>query len=210
MKIVVFGATGPTGRQVVRQALDQGHEVTAFVRDAAKLDLRHPSLQVTVGQVTTDEDAVASAIKGQDAVISALGSERSGTPTVISQAIPRIISAMGEAGVDRVVFLSAFGVGDSYREAPLLLKVGYRLVLRRAFADKAVGERLLRDSPLDWTLVYPVLLTDGPRSGVYQVDEHLRSGRPWRISRADVADFMLAQLQDRSHIRATVVLTSGT
>jgi putative NADH-flavin reductase len=210
MKIIVFGATGKTGREVVRQALEAGHEVTAFVRDAARLDLRHPHLQVTVGQVTTDQSAVATAVKGQDAVISALGSERSKAPKVITRAMPMIIRAMSDNEVNRLVFLSAFGVGDTYREAPPLLKFGYRLVLAGAFADKLEGERLLRDSSLEWTLVYPVLLTDGPRTGAYRSDEHLERGHSWRISRADVADFMLTQLQDRDHLRHATVLTTTT
>jgi putative NADH-flavin reductase len=213
MKIIVFGATGKTGQQVVRQALEAGHEVTAFVRDAARLDLRDPRLRVTVGEVTTDQAGVASAIKGHDAVISALGSEQtlSGmrAPAIMSQAMPVIIRAMTDTGVGRLVFLSALGVGDSYREAPALLKVIYRMFLGPVYADKAAGERLLRDSALDWTLVYPVLLTNGPHTGAYRSGEHLKLRGLPRISRADVADFMLRQVKDPTYSRATVVMTSG-
>jgi putative NADH-flavin reductase len=168
---------------------------------------------VTVGQVS-DQAAVASAVKGHDAVVSALGTEQTvrgmRSPGLMAQATPAIIQAMIDAGVDRLVVLSAFGVGDTVREAPLFLRIMYKLFLGRVFADKAVGERLLRDSALDWTLVYPVLLTDGPRTGTYRSDVRLMPGRPWRISRADVADFILSQLQDRTNSHAVTVVTSGT
>ena len=127
----------------------------------------------------------------------------------MSQAMPGIIRAMNDSGVDRWCSSPHSASATPYREAPLPLKVGYRLVLGRVFADKAAGERLLRNSALDWTLVYPVLLTDGPHTGVYRSDEHLRPSRPWRISRADVADFMLSQVQQSTYSRATAVVTSG-
>jgi putative NADH-flavin reductase len=188
----------------VRQALEAGHEVTAFVRDAARLEMDHPRLEVAVGQVTSDQAAVVSAIKGHDAVVSALGTEQTArgmrSPRLMSQAMPAIIQAMIDTGVDRLVVLSAFGVGDSLGQAPLFLRIMYKLFLGRVFADKAVGERLLRDSALAWTLVYPVLLTDGPHTGVYRSDAQLTPGRPWLISRADVADFTLTQLHDQAHI----------
>jgi putative NADH-flavin reductase len=213
MKIIVFGATGKTGRELVRQALEAGHQVTAFVRDPAHLEVHHPRLEVAVGQVTSDQAAVTSAVKGHDAVITALGTEQtvSGmrSPGLMSQAMPTIIRAMTDTGVDRLVSLSAFGVGDSRREAPLFLRIMYGLFLGRVFADKAVGEQLLRDSELDWTLVYPVLLTDGPQTGGYRSDAHLQPGRRWRISRANVADFMLSQLRDPSYSRKVAVLTFG-
>jgi putative NADH-flavin reductase len=213
MKIIVFGATGKTGRELVRQALEAGHEVTAFVRDPARLEVRHPRLEVKVGQVTTDQAAVTSAVKGHDAVITALGTEQTvrgmRSPGLMSQAMPAIIQAMTDTGVDRLVALSAFGVGDSRREAPLFLTLMYRLFLGRVFADKAVAERLLRDSELDWTLVYPVLLTDGPQTGSYRSEVRLTPGRRWRISRGDVADFMLSQLLDRTYSHKVAVVTSG-
>jgi putative NADH-flavin reductase len=122
MKIIVFGATGKTGRQVVQQALDAGHDVTAFVRDPARLQLDDPRLRVAAGQVTVGQAAVTAAVDGHDAVISALGSSQTlrgmRSPMIMSQATPVIIQAMTETGVDRLVFLSSLGVGDSYAQAP--------------------------------------------------------------------------------------------
>jgi putative NADH-flavin reductase len=213
MKIIIFGATGKTGLQVVRQALDAGHEVTAFVRDPARLEIHHPQLRVAAGQVTTDQAAVTSAVEGNDAVISALGSAQTlrgmRSPTIMSKATPVIIQAMTDAGVDRLVFLSSLGVGDSYAQAPPLLKVIYRLFLGPVYADKAAGERLLRDSTLNWTLVYPVLLTNGPHTGSCTSGESLElTGMP-RISRADVAEFMLSQVESPAYQRTAAVVSSG-
>jgi putative NADH-flavin reductase len=213
MKIIVFGAAGKTGLQVVRQAPDAGHEVTAFVRDPARLQIHHPHLRVAVGQVTTDQEAVTSAVEGHDAVISALGSAQTlrgmRSPTIMAKATPVIIQAMTDAGANRLVFLSSLGVGDSYAQAPPLLKVLYKLFLGPVYADKAAGEQLLRDSTLNWTLVYPVLLTNGPHTGSYRSGESLKlTGMP-RISRADVAEFMLSQIQSPAYQRTVAVVTSG-
>jgi putative NADH-flavin reductase len=213
MKIIVFGATGKTGRQVVQQALDAGHDVTAFVRDPARMQLDDPRLRVAAGQVTVGQAAVTAAVDGHDAVISALGSSQTlrgmRSPMIMSQATPVIIQAMTETGVDRLVFLSALGVGDSYAQAPPVLKLIYKLFLGPVYADKAAGERLLRDSSLNWTLVYPVLLTNGPHTGSYRSGESLElTGMP-RISRADVADFMVSQLSSPAYKRAVAVVSSA-
>jgi putative NADH-flavin reductase len=213
MKIIVFGATGKTGRQVVQQALDAGHDVTAFVRDPARLQLDDPRLRVAAGQVTVGQAAVTAAVDGHDAVISALGSSQTlrgmRSPMIMSQATPVIIQAMTETGVDRLVFLSSLGVGDSYAQAPPVLKLIYKLFLGPVYADKAAGERLLRDSSLNWTLVYPVLLTNGPHTGSYRSGESLElTGMP-RISRADVADFMVSQLSSPAYKRAFAVVSSA-
>jgi putative NADH-flavin reductase len=213
MKIIVFGATGKTGRQVVQQALAAGHDVTAFVRDPARLQLDDPRLRVAAGQVTVGQAAVTAAVDGHDAVISALGSSQTlrgmRSPMIMSQATPVIIQAMTETGVDRLVFLSSLGVGDSYAQAPPVLKLIYKLFLGPVYADKAAGERLLRDSSLNWTLVYPVLLTNGPHTGSYRSGESLElTGMP-RISRADVADFMVSQLSSPAYKRAFAVVSSA-
>jgi putative NADH-flavin reductase len=210
MNIIVFGATGATGKQVVEQALADGHQVTAFVRDPSKVQLDHPRLRLAAGQVTADQKAVTAAVAGHDAVISALGNRLTykglRTPSVIADATAIITRAMEETGVDRLVFLSAFGVGDTIGEAPLPLKVMYRMFLGPGYADKSRGERILRAGELNWTLVYPVLLTNGPRTGAYRVGDHLRLKGLAKISRADVADFMLRQLDDATYIRRTAIV----
>ena len=207
MKIVVFGANGPTGRQVVSQALAAGHEVTAFVRDPAAFDLAHERLRVAVGDTLRDDAKVADAVRGQDVVVSALGRRASfKSENLIRLSLQSIVSAMERNGVRRLIVVSAFGVGDSHREAPLVPRIMYRLLLGDIFADKKAAEEDLKRSSVDWIVAYPVMLTDGPLTARYRVGEHLElSGMP-KVSRADVAHFVLSQLEGRDYVRKVAVL----
>jgi putative NADH-flavin reductase len=209
VKLLVLGATGGTGREVVNQALEQGHDVTAFVRDPGKMTSTHRRLRVVVGSVTDDEAAVAQVMRGQDVVISALGRRKSfRSSNLISRSMRTIVPAMEGLGVRRLIVVSACGVGDSARDAPLLPRLMYRLLLGDIFADKKAGEDYLRRSALDWTLVYPVALTDGPRTGKYRVGERLvlRGILP-RIARADVAHFILTQLASTAYRQKVAVIS---
>lgn len=208
MKMFVLGATGGTGREVVAQALDAGHDVTVLVRDPARLPAATlERVRVFTGSVTDGESALAAAIRGQDAVISALGvgnSLKSGQ--LITRAVPAILQAMTSGGVRRLIFTSAYGVGVTWRDAPLVPRILMRTLLRDLYADKAVGEAMIRTSALDWTLVYPVTLTNGPRTGRYRYGERLSlSGVP-SISRADVAEFLLTQLDDTRFVKKDVLV----
>ncbi|HWP36245.1 MAG TPA: SDR family oxidoreductase [Gemmatimonadales bacterium] len=207
-KILVLGATGGTGQQVVLQGLEQGHEVTAFVRSPERLTAKSDRLRVLRGDVTQDADALTAAVRGQDTVISALGVGTSFKPgALIARSVPLIVRTMESAGVRRLIFTSAYGVGETWQDLPLLPRIFGRTLLRHVYADKEAGERELRRSGLDWTLVHPVTLTDGPRTGRYRVGERLKlSGVP-RISRADVADFLLKQIDDRTYVRKSVLVS---
>ena len=208
MRLLVLGATGATGHQIVMQGLQQGHELTVFVRNPAKLTLRGDRLRVVVGSIPEDADAISAAARGQDAVISALGVRNSlKSGNLISRAMRTIIPAMERQAVRRLILTSAFGVGDTRRDAPLLPRIMYRVLLTDIFADKADAEHYLRESSLDWTLVYPVLLTNGPRTGHYRVGERLSLRGLPMISRADVADFILKQLQDPTYVRKGVAIS---
>jgi putative NADH-flavin reductase len=208
MRLLVFGATGATGQQILMQGLQQGHELTVFVRDPAKLTLREDGLRVVVGSVPENADAICGAVRGQDAVISALGVRNSlKSGNLISRSMQAIVPAMEREAVRRLILTSAFGVGDTRRDAPLLPRIMYRVLLNDIFADKAAGEQYLRKSSLDWTLVYPVLLTNGPRTGQYRAGERLRLRGLPMISRADVADFILKQLQDTTYLRKGVAIS---
>lgn len=199
MKLLVLGATGATGLQIVAQALSQGHQVTAFVRDPAKLTISHPALRVVQGSLPEDAQALAGALRGQDAVLSSLGLRNALRSNGLQQrSMQVLVPAMQAAGVRRLITVSANGVGDSHAASPLFPRIMYRLLLGDIFADKQAGEDLVRASNLDWTFAYATLLTHGPRTGNYRAGEHLElSGMP-KISRADVADFVLKQLQDRA------------
>ena len=195
MKVVVFGATGGTGREIVRQAREQGHAVTEFTR-------------ATHGDVTADRDAVAAAIRGQDAVISALGRGNSfRSEQLMSRSMDIILPAMQREGVRRLIVTSAFGVGDQHHYAPFLAKLFFRLALRHIYADKAIADDFVRRSGLDWTIVSPTKLTDGPRTGNYRAGEHLELRGMPKISRADTADFIVKQLTDTAWLRKTVIVS---
>ena len=156
-RLLVLGGTGGTGQQVISQALQRGHEVTAFVRSPQRLTITNDRLRVLAGSVTDDSRALADAVRDQDAVISTLGAGRSfKSGDLISQTMPRIVGAMENHGVRRLIFTSAFGVGLTHRDVPLVPRLFMRLLLRDIYRDKASGEATLRDSGLDWTLVYPI------------------------------------------------------
>ena len=194
MNVLLFGATGGLGRAIVQQA--QGHHVTAFTR------AEH-------GDVTVDRQAVANAVRGHDAVISALGRGNSfRSEQLMSRAMDVILPAMQREGVRRLIVTSAFGVGESFYEAPLLAKIFFRTALRHIYADKAIADDFVRRSGLDWTLVYPTRLTDGPRTGSVRAGEHLELHGIPKISRADAAAFVVQQLTDPSWIGKTVIIST--
>ncbi len=202
MNVIIFGATGTLGRHLVTNALQTGHHVTAFARRPDALDISHPSLTRVAGDVL-DRDAVAAAIPGHDAVLIALGSGRKGG--VRADGTQHVIEAMKQAGLSRLICLSTLGAGDS---RPLLnffwKRIMFGMLLAPAYADHQAQEALVRKSGLDWTIVRPGAFSDGPATGDY------RHGFPataknlaLKISRADVAGFMVRQLQDMSYLRQT-------
>lgn len=202
MKIVVFGATGGTGKQLVQQALAQKHEVTAFVRNPAKLDIKHKNLRVFQGNIL-DKSDLLKAMMGKDAVLSTLGARSILKKTsVISEGAKNIIAAMKKHKVKRLIFESAFGVGESRSKAGLLGKVD-NIVLKNIFADKVKQEEYIRKSGLDWVIVRPAILTNGPKKGTYRTGEDIKIRFFATISRADVSDFMLKQLSQDDYTRKT-------
>ncbi len=206
-RILVLGATGPTGRQVVEQALAAGHEVTAFIRDPAKLTRTHERLKIVTGDVTEDGTGLVNAVRGEDAVISALGGGQSLAPhALMERATPRIVAAMKQAAVRRLIFLSSFGVGATFADVPILPRLFIRTLLARVYADKEIGERVIHSSDLDWTIVYAAGLTNGPRTGNFRFGEHLKMHGFPTVSRADVADFLIDQLDDDQFVRKGVFI----
>jgi putative NADH-flavin reductase len=207
-KVLILGATGGTGQQLVAAALQRGHLVTALVRDPRPMARTSDRLRLLTGGVTDDGPVLADAVRGQDAVISALGSGKSfKSHGVIAQGMPCIVRAMEDEGVRRLIFTSAFGVGETYRDVPLLPRLFIRLLLQDIYRDKEAGEAILRASGLDWTLVYPAGLVDAPATGRYRVGERLALRGFPRIARADVADFLLAQIEDTTFVRKGVLIS---
>lgn len=207
-RILVLGATGGTGQEIVSQGLEQGHAVTAFARRPERMRLTHERLRFVAGDVTRPGGALADAVRGQDAVISALGVGLSlRSEDLITRSTPLILEAMAREGVTRLIVTSAFGVGTTWQDVPPLPRILLRLFLRDLYADKERAEQTLRQSPLDWTLVYPTILTGGLLTGCYRVGERLELRGLPRISRADLAAFLLDQVEDRSYIRKGVLVS---
>jgi uncharacterized protein YbjT (DUF2867 family) len=208
-RILILGATGGTGRNVVEQSAAMALEVTVLVRTPEKLPSTSRAVRVVTSDILTDSPTVRSAFAGQDAVISTLGlgqSFKSGG--LIAQAAPVIVSAMREHGIRRLVFTSAFGVGATWQDTPFVPRLFVKTLLRNVYADKAAGEQVILNSGLDWTIVYPTGLTDGPRTKTTRVGERLDlSGFP-RVSRADVAAVLLRQLDDRSFVGKGILVSS--
>jgi putative NADH-flavin reductase len=206
MRLLILGATGATGQQLVKQSLEQHHQVTVLVRDPSKLSVSHKNLTVIKGDILNKE-ILLSALEGTDAVISALGAGSSlKSYNLISNAVNTLVQAMNAKGINRLIFISAFGVGQTFKQANFFQKIIYRLFLKNIFADKEKGDMLIRNSNLEWTLVYPVVLTNGPQTGKYIAGEKLpMKGLP-KISRADVAEFMLKQLTDKTYLHKSPII----
>jgi putative NADH-flavin reductase len=206
MKLIIFGATGGTGQQVVTQALAQGHNVTAFVRRPEAVTTQHANLTIVQGNIT-DAAVVAGAVAGHEAVLSALGTRGDDKP-VLPEGTHNILVAMEQAGIRRSLWVSSFGVGDSQQQMGWIARtVIVNLFLKNAIAEKEIQERYIRESAGDWIIARPGGLTNGPLTGTYRVTgPGDKVGRP-SISRADVADFMLKNLADDRYIRKAVGLT---
>jgi putative NADH-flavin reductase len=200
MNIIVFGATGPLGRRVVDRALSAGHQVTAFVRTSGRLS-SHPSLREVTGDVL-DANAVTAAVPGHDAVISALGhSKPSPAGHDLHPGASHIIEAMKAARVSRLIWISSHGVGDSRgRSGFLFERILVPLRLRAEFADKERQEALVTAGDLDWTIVRPARLTNGPLTRRLRAQPRLRITIWDSVSRADVAEFVLTELEHGNHL----------
>lgn len=210
MRILILGATGGLGKQVVRQALDQGHEVTVLVRHPDKLGISHHNLRWIEGNVLNPA-SVEAAIFGNDVVVSALGvPPRQPSGDLMQRCIPIIVEAMQRHGLRRLIFTSGI-VAKTHQLSfvPRMIMRGLtRLMLLDQVSDKQAGEEILRKSEIDWTLLYPVILTDGSVTGRYRFGEHIvLRGFP-KISRADVADLILKLIADEKSISRELFVSS--
>lgn len=195
MRLLIVGATGSVGRHLVDQGLNQGHEVVALTRDRSASGLQpHPDLEIVEGDPTVGKD-LEVAVAGVDAVIVAIGGGLTGTPR--SQATQNVIEAMSETGTKRLICQTTLGVGDSRGNLNFKWKyIMFGGVLRLVYQDHVRQEDVVRASQTSWTIVRPSAFTDGPLTGAYHQgfgpDE---TQLKLEISRADVAHFVLAQLE---------------
>ena len=195
MRVVVFGAAGRTGRNIVEQALSRGYHVTAFIHKTRGLEEdAEKGLQAAQGDVLYAGD-VDLAVAGHDAVLSALG-RSSSRRQVTFPGTKNIVEAMEKTGVRRLIVESAFGAGESAKEMSFLDRFLVRgVLLKSSFRDKDRMERCVEKSRLEWTIVRPPRLTDGPRQGRYRAGERIPLSIRSGMSRGDVADFMLDQVE---------------
>jgi len=203
MRILIFGASGQAGHEIVRQALDHGHSVSAFVRMPTKLKVQSPVRLIHAD--VADPQAVSRAVPGHDAVISALGV---GTPLihdpVLISGVENIVRAMEEHSVSRLIYLSFIGVRESRSAVGFVLRYIAPIPLHEEIADHETKEAVIRASNLDWTIVRPPKLTNGRQTETYRVGENITTLRPISlISRADVAHFIVREVEEQKYVRRT-------
>ncbi|MCW2241896.1 NAD(P)-dependent oxidoreductase [Azospirillum canadense] len=207
-RILVLGATGGTGRLIVSQAVARGYDVTALVRSAEKAsDLTGATL--IVGDAR-DENALRQALKGRDAVVSALGTPVSlfREVTLLSSATRALVSAMKAEHVSRLVCITGIGAGDSAGHGGFLFDtVIFPLVLRKVYADKNRQEAIVRDSGLDWVLVRPSVLNNKPGRDTIRTLTDLSGFSGGTIARANVASFVLDQVRDDTWVHRSPLIT---
>jgi uncharacterized protein len=212
MKIIVFGATGGTGKLIVSQALAKGHSVTAFVRNPEGLT-PDPHLRIIQGDLF-DLATVVDAVRGHRAVLSALGARSRQKADILANALPVMIEAMRQEYVTRLIVLGASGAQrdhGKYQNAltNMAIWVAKKTVLKHPFVDQTAQERLLAASDVDYTIVRAPRLLDGPFTGTYRVLPDALPPGALSVSRADVADFMLQQLTDPRFHRQGPYIGSG-
>lgn len=206
MKIAVFGATRGTGYQFVIQALAMGHQVRALAREPSKLALDAESLTVIAGNVL-DEPRVRETIAGSDGVLVSLGNTPGNPDMVVSKGTAIVTGVMQELGYPRrLVVVTSLGVGESRDQVPFGFKMLMKTVLGSIMADKEAQEVLVKASGLDWTIVRPGGLTDGPATGQFAsgLDPKIVAGQ---VARADVAAFLLQQFDDTTYLHEAPAIT---
>lgn len=198
MQLFVLGATGGIGRLVLEQALARGHRVTAFVRSPQKIATQNERLQIHKGHPLNTEE-LAERLPAHDAVISCLGSSKQ--TTLLQESAKAIVSGMKRANVRRILVVS---VGFLFPETGLPGALLRNLILRNTGKDAAAMESILMREPLEWTVVRPPRLTRAPADGKYRVMDGRMPKRGFTIPRADVADFLLNEVEIPAHIRQIV------
>jgi putative NADH-flavin reductase len=211
MRILIIGASKGIGLETTQQALTSGYDVRALARSASSINLSDARLEKVRGDALNRQD-VETALAGVDAVIVTLGvglGELIKPVHLFSDATRVLIAAMKDKGVNRLICVTGFGSGDSRASIGFLQRVPFQIVFGRAYDDKSRQETLIKESGLEWTIARPGVLLNGQRTGRYNV---LREPSQWRngiISRSNVADFLVKQIEDRTFINAAPVLVNG-
>jgi putative NADH-flavin reductase len=208
VNLLIIGASRGVGGQLVQQALKAGHTVTAMARHPRNLPREEARLRIVAGDIL-EAAQVREALRGQEAVCLTIGVGVNLKPvTVFSRGTDNVLAAMAELGVRRLMCVTGIGAGDSRGHGGFLYdRIINPLLLRTIYQDKDRQEALIRASATDWTIVRPGFLTNGPLTGRYRVLTDLRGITAGRISRADVAHFMLTELATNRYLKQTPLLT---
>ncbi len=207
MNILIIGATRGIGIELLTQALDRRYHLAALVRNKASLTKDHKNLKVIQGDIL-DADSVNQAVSGQDAVCVSIGIKPTRKPvSVFSDGTKNVIEAMQRFSVKKLICVTGIGAGDSKNHGGFLYdRIFNPLLLKTVYADKDVQESMVRESGLEWIIVRPGFLTNGPRTGQYRAVTDLTGVTAGKISRADVAHFILDQLSSPSYMGQTPLL----
>jgi putative NADH-flavin reductase len=208
MKIAIIGASRGTGYELLKIALDEGHEVTALLRNPARLNISDTRLRIVEGDIV-DPASTAVATAGNDAVCVCIGIPPTRKPVdVFSRGIGNVLAAMGRGSQQKLVVVTGIGAGNSKGHGGFFYdRVINPLLLGTIYADKDRQEAMIRASDAQWLIVRPGFLTDGPRTGKYRAIEDLTDVIAGKISRRDVADFVLKQLATPTYFGKTPLLT---
>jgi putative NADH-flavin reductase len=210
MHILVEGASKGLGLEVTRQALEAGYKVRAMARSASKMTLSNARLERVRGDALESRD-VEAALVGIDVVIQTLGigfADLFKTVSVFSEATRVLVAAMKSQKIKRLICVTGFGAGDSGASISSLQRIPFQAIFGRAYEDKTRQEDLIKASGLNWTIVRPGVLTGGQQSGRYKVLDNPSQWRNGIISRSDVADFIVRQIEDESYLLKAPVLVN--
>ncbi|MEM7031285.1 MAG: SDR family oxidoreductase [Chloroflexota bacterium] len=204
MKVIIFGATGKTGQHTWQQALEQGHEVTVFVRSPHKIVSDDPKLNIVQGDVF-DAESIRNAVEGHDAAIICLGSTGLGDKTTLTTGTKNVVDGLASHNGGRLIVLSAAGVAESWAQIGWLSRILFKTMLRNIFADHHTQEAVVKESALDWTIVRAAILKDNPGTGKYTASNEAKTGN---INRADLSHFLVEQLIDTTFSKQAISITS--
>jgi putative NADH-flavin reductase len=208
MRIAIIGASRGIGAELLKAAIAAGHEVTALVRDPAKLNASSPGLKVIKGDIL-DPSSVAATIAGQEAICVCIGIPPTRKPVdVFSRGTQNILNAIAKESNQKLILVTGIGAGDSKGHGGFFYdRILNPLLLETNYADKDRAESIVKASNVEWLIVRPGFLTNDPRTGKYRVIDNLFGVTAGKISRADVADFILKQLASPTHFGKTPLVT---
>ena len=206
MKVLVLEATGSVGQYILRLGTERGHQLTALVRNPEKLKSWERRVRIVKGDAL-DKDAVEQALRDQEAAIYAIGIKRIGRTTLFSESTRILIDAMERSSIKRLVCITGVGAGENKGHGGFLYdRILFPLITKRIYEDKDVQEALVQKSSLDWVIVRPAMFREGTPSGKLEAVTEVRGVTLIRVSRAEVAAFVLDQLTDDRYLRKAVFI----